>query len=124
MASLVIDDHLLRDVLVGERTPDIDGLVTDQLATTGLWLFRLSASFADPSVLGKLSAPVASLPDNLQATFRSQLVSLPPEIEVLPLRQLAWPMAELQRRQLHYRPVLAGLVRLQVQHQVAGGGAG
>ena len=98
MASLVIDDHLLRDVLVGERAPDLGGLVTDQLATTGLWLFRLSASFAEPSVLGKLSAPVASLPEELQARFRSQLVSLPPEIEVLPMRDLAWPMAELQRR--------------------------
>jgi hypothetical protein len=97
VAVVVIDDHLLRDVLVGDRAPDLDGRA-DGIATTGLWLFRLCSSFADPSVAGKLSVPVAALPDDLQAAFRAQLVALPPEIEVLPLRQLAWSMAELQHR--------------------------
>ncbi len=97
---LVIDDHLLRDVLAGERPTDLGGLGAGGLATTGLWLFRLSASFADPTVSGKLSAPVAGLPEELQARFRADLVALPAEITVLSLRDLAWPMAELQ---LHHR---------------------
>jgi hypothetical protein len=41
------------------------------IATTGLWLFRLSSSFANPSVAGKLSVPVAALSAELQADFRS-----------------------------------------------------
>lgn len=98
MAVVVIDDHLLRDVLTGERTFDLDGLAADGLATTGLWLFRLCSSFANPTVVGKLSAPVAALSDQLQSAFRSQLTALPPEIEVLPLRDLAWTMAQLQHR--------------------------
>jgi hypothetical protein len=93
---VIIDDHLLRDVLVGERSPDLGGLAPEGVATTGLWLFRLCSSFADPAVIGKLSAPVAGLPAELQAAFRGQLVSLPAQIGVLSMRDLAWSMAELQ----------------------------
>jgi hypothetical protein len=94
---VVIDDHLLRDVLVGDRPPDLDGLATS-LATTGLWLFRLSSAWASPETVGKLTTPVAALPPHEQELFRSRLVALPDEIEVLPLRQIAWPMALLQHR--------------------------
>ncbi|MGQ0744748.1 MAG: hypothetical protein ACT4OS_10530 [Acidimicrobiales bacterium] len=92
----MVDDHLLRDILVGRRTADLDGLAPDGIATTGLWLFRLCSSFANPRVKGKLSAPVAALPADLQDEFRSKIVALPREIEVLGLRELAWPMAALQ----------------------------
>ncbi len=97
MSSVVIDDHLLRDVLTGERPRDLGGLAT-ALATTGLWLFRLSSSWAAPEVVGKLSAPVAALPVEQQDRFREQLIALPDEIDVLHLRQQAWPMAQLQHR--------------------------
>lgn len=97
MATLVVDDHLLRDVLTGERQRDFGGLAT-ALATTGLWLFRLSSSWAAPEVVGKLSAPVAALPIEQQERFRAQLMALPDEIDVLHLRHLAWPMAQLQHR--------------------------
>lgn len=51
-----------------------------------------------PDCLGKLSAPVAALPKDLQARFRAQVTALPHDIEVLSLRELSWPMAELQHR--------------------------
>lgn len=95
---MVIDDHLLRDVLTGVRPMDLDGLAPEGLATTGLALLRLCSSFADPTVAGKLSAPVANLPTELQADFRAQLTALPAEITVLPMRDLASSMAELQVR--------------------------
>ena len=98
MASVVIDDHLLRDVLTGERPPDLDGIAPEGVATTGLWLFRLCSSLANPIVSGKLSAPVDALPGDLRARFRAQLTALPRDIEVLSLRDLSWPMAELQYR--------------------------
>jgi hypothetical protein len=98
VASVVVDDHILRDVLTGERSPDLDGVAPDGLATTGLWLFRLCASLADPTVAGKLSAPVSALPADAQARFRSQMTALPDDIEVLPMRELSWLMAELQHR--------------------------
>ena len=98
MPATVVDDHLLRDILVGRRDETLDGLAPDGVATTGLWLFRLCSSFAAPTVVGKLSGPVASLPEDLQGRFRAQLVALSPSIEVLRLRDMAWPMALLQAR--------------------------
>ena len=97
MGLVVLDDHLLRDVLTEQRPSDLGGLATG-LATTGLWLFRLSSSWAAPEVAGKLSAPVAALPVEQQERFRAQLVALPEGIEVVHLRRLAWPMAQLQHR--------------------------
>lgn len=109
MTTLVVDDHLLRDVLTGERARDLGGLAT-ALATTGLWLFRLSSSWAVTNVVGRLSAPVAALPAEQQEQFRAQLVALPNEIQVLQLRELAWPMAQLQQRhRLAGRPLSAAM---------------
>ena len=98
MPATVVDDHLLRDVLVGRREHDLGGTAPDGIATTGLWLFRLCSSFADPTVVGKLSRPLVSLPEDLQARVRAKLVDLPATIEVLTLRDMAWSMAVLQRR--------------------------
>jgi len=109
VTTVVIDDHLLRDVLTAERPYDLGGLATI-LATTGLWLFRLSSSWAAPEIAGKLSAPVAALPLEQQDRFRSQLMALPDDIEVLHLRQLAWPMAQLQHRhRIQGRPLSAAM---------------
>jgi hypothetical protein len=110
---LFIDDHLLRDVLAGDR--ELGALGAGGLATTGRWLFRLSASFADPTVSGKLSAPVAGLPEALRARFRADLVALPAGITLLSVRDLAWPMAVLQ---VHHRaagrPLSAAMVEALV----------
>ena len=55
MASVVVvDDHLLRDILTGEREPDLGGIAPEGVATTGLWFFRLCSSLADPGAAGKL----------------------------------------------------------------------
>jgi hypothetical protein len=97
MTTVVVDDHVLRDLLTGQRPNDLGGIATS-LATTGLWLFRLSSSWAAPETAGKLSAPIVALSVDQQALFRAQLVALPTEIEVLHLRELAWPMAEMQHR--------------------------
>ena len=98
MAIVVIDDHLLRDVLAGQRSADLDGIAPHGLATTGLWLFRLCSSFADPTVSGKLSRPVALLPEELRAAFRAHITALPDAITVVSMRDLAWSMAQLQAR--------------------------
>lgn len=122
MPATVIDDHLLRDVLVGRRDVDLDGVARDGIATTGLWLFRLCSSFADPTVVGKLSAPVAALPEDLRARFRAQLVALPATVEVLAPREIAWPMALLQsRHRSEGRPLSAAMAEaLAAAHQLGG----
>lgn len=122
MPATVIDDHLLRDVLVGRREADLDGAARDGIATTGLWLFRLCSSFADPTVVGKLSAPVATLPEELQERFRAQLVALPATVDVLALREIAWPMAMLQNHhRSEGRPLSAAMAEaLAAAHQLGG----
>lgn len=121
MATVVIDDHLLRDVLTGNRPPDLEGIATS-LATTGLWLFRLSSALASPHVADKLSAPVAALSAEQQDVFRARLVALPDEIEVLPLRQLAWPMALLQHRHRGQgHPLSAAMAEALAAAQALGG---
>jgi hypothetical protein len=121
VATVVIDDHLLRDVLTGNRLRDLGGTASS-LATTGLWLFRLSSAWAAPGLAGKLTAPVAALSAGQQELFRSLLVTLPDEIEVLPLRQLAWPMALLQHRHRSQgRPLSAAMAEALAAAQTLGG---
>src|SRR5215212_1645544 len=69
VAATVVDDDLLGDILVGHRNETVDRLAPDGVATTGLWLFRLCSWFADPTVVGKLSGPVASLPEVYKRAF-------------------------------------------------------
>ena len=123
MASVVVDDHLLRDIITGQRTSDLDGIALDGIATTGLWLFRLCASFADPEVAGKLSGPVAGLPPDIQDRFRAQVMTLPDEIEVLAMRDLSWTMAVLQQRhRSEGRGMSAAMVEaLAAAHQLNAG---
>ncbi len=122
MGTIVIDDHLLRDVLTGERPNDL-GCTATRLATTGLWLFRLSSSFAGPQATRKLSAPVRSLPAGQQERFRAELIALPDTIDVLHLRQLAWPMAQLQSRHrtLGHHLSAAMAEALAAAHELAAG---
>ncbi len=110
MAS-VVDDHLLRDILTGERILDLEGIAPAGVATTGLWLFLRCSSLAEPGSAGKQSAPVAGFPSHVQARFPSQLTALRDEIEVRSMRELAWSVAELQHRhRRHGRGMSAAIV--------------
>jgi len=123
VASIVVDDHILRDILTGERASDLGGLAPDGVATTGLWLFRLCSSLADPEVTGKLSEPVAGLPTDVQDRFRAQITELPDEIEVPPMRELSWSMALLRHRHRSQgRGMSAAMVEaLAAAHQLGAG---
>ena len=123
MPATVIDDHLLRDVLAGSRAPDLDGVAQEGIATTGMWLFQLFISFADPAVAGKLSAPVALLPEKLRAVFRARLITWPADTEILPLREIAWSMAVLQKRHRAERRLLSAAMveALTAAHRFGGG---
>ena len=99
MAPLLVDDHLLRGVLVSRPVRRArDALARGDLATTGLYYHRLCASAARPGVAGRLSAPVAELDEASRSRFLAGLLALPDEITVVPIRDLAWRMAELKLR--------------------------
>ena len=89
--TVLLDDHLLRDWMVG---PDRDlrrAVGRDELATTNLWYARLCKSAAR-STGGAL---LGDLPPTERRALVSALVRLPAGIAVVPMRDLAWRMGIL-----------------------------
>ena len=92
MTRAVLDDHLLRDLLADRASSDLESLLaTHEPATTNLYLLRLCKSVA--SATG--GALTGSWPPEARRTLGRSLVTLPENIEVVPMRDLAFRMAEL-----------------------------
>lgn len=97
--NVLLDDHLLREVLLGQEPSWIERLRRGgQLSTTGSWYYRLCNSLHDPDLIGSLSGPVAALPPELRAGIIQRVVALPVSIQLVSMRDLAWPAAGLGRR--------------------------
>lgn len=92
MTAVVIDDHLLRDVLAGDPGRELARLLrTHALATTNLYLYRLAKS----TVAARGGALTGSWEIDLRRALGRRLVELPDSIEVVPMRAIAHRMAEL-----------------------------
>jgi hypothetical protein len=92
VTKVVLDDHLLRDVLaddIGDALARV--LRRHEPATTNLYLYRLCKSV--------VAAPGGALTGGWSPEQRRELgrrlVTLPDRIEVTPLQELAYRMAEL-----------------------------
>ena len=89
--TVLLDDHLLRDWMVG---PDRDlrrAVRRESLATTNLWYARLCKSAAR-SARGAL---IGGLPPAERQALVAALVRLPDDIRIVPMRDLAWRMGVL-----------------------------
>ena len=92
MSRAVLDDHLLRDLLADEVSTELAQILTDhEPATTNLYLVRLCRSVA--SAAG--GALTGSWPAGARRELGRRLVTLPDDIEVVPMPGLAFRMAEL-----------------------------
>ncbi len=92
MTNTVLDDHLLRDLLAGEASGELLQMLADhQPATTNMYLLRLCRSV--------VSAAGGTLTGSWSASARralgQQFLALPEDVEVVPMRSLAFRMAEL-----------------------------
>lgn len=92
MTRAILDDHLLRDLLADNIPTELDEILTGhEPATTNYYLYRLCRSV--------VSAAGGALTGAWNAEQRralgSRLVALPANVEVVPLRMLAYRMAEL-----------------------------
>lgn len=92
MSQALLDDHLLRDLLADEVGDGLARVLHEhEPATTNLYLFRLSKSV--------VSARGGSLTGSWRPEQRRDLgrvlVTLPPSVEIVPLRQLTYRMAEI-----------------------------
>jgi hypothetical protein len=93
-ATFLVDDHLLLRVLLGEEPADLrpDGAA---LATTGLWYHRLCRALTDRTVVGTMSRTLGDIGDRTASATIDAIIELPGSIELVSLRSLGWPMAEL-----------------------------
>jgi len=95
MSQVVLDDHLLRDVLTDTAPSALRQLLrTRQAATTNLFYLRLCRSVATAAG-GQLTG---SLPVEARQQLGRALVALPDGIEIVPMRHLAYSMAVLVQR--------------------------
>ena len=92
-SPVLIDDHLLARVLVGDPPEEL-GLNERPVATSGLWFHRLGRAVVASPVVGSLSRRLA-VDDALGARLAASATILPPAIDLISLRELAWPMAQI-----------------------------
>ena len=92
--AVLVDDHLLLAVLLG-REPAALRLSDSRIATTGLWYHRLCRAVIDSTVVGSMSRRLSGLTPAAASAVIASVVRLPPDIEMVSLRTLGWPMAEL-----------------------------
>lgn len=91
MNAVIVDDHLLRDILAEQVSTELSDLLAQaDTYTTNLWYLRLCRGVAS-SAGGQLTGGLG--PVRRRGLGRA-LTSLPSYIRVVPFAQLAWRMAE------------------------------
>lgn len=128
MAAVLIDDHLLGTVLTtGAPDQVLRARETRELWTTGIWYYRLCRAVSSPTIVGALSGPVAALPDSAKLAVIQTLITLPDDIGIISLRELAPTMAALgrdHRLNLLNLEALAAAKRLHARVHVASSNEG
>ena len=111
MSQAVLDDHLLRDLLADEASTELAQILADhEPATTNLYLVRLCRSV----VTAAGGALTGSWPANARRELGRRLVALPDEVEVVPMRTLAFRVAALA--QAHRLSTLGAEAAAAAQH--------
>ena len=88
----LLDDHLLRDLLAQNMSPDLARVLDQQEpATTNLYLYRLSKSV----VSAPGGALTGSWPTRHRRELGRRLLDLPDSVQVVPMRAIAYRMAEI-----------------------------
>ncbi|MDQ6839922.1 MAG: hypothetical protein M3137_16745 [Actinomycetota bacterium] len=92
MTRALLDDHLLRDLLADDLSDALVRLLgDDEPATTNLYLYRLSKSV----VSARGGSLTGSWSPEQRRELGRRLMALPEAIETVPLRLLAYRMAEI-----------------------------
>lgn len=94
MTVVLVDDHLVLRVLLDEEPAGLRPPGT-RIATTGLWYHRLCRALADQTVIGAMSRRLGAVADEVAASTVAAVIDLPDTVELVSLRTLGWPMAEL-----------------------------
>jgi hypothetical protein len=104
--TVILDDHLLRDWMVGPDTALRRAVGGEGLATTNLWYARLCKSAARAST----GALVGKLDISERRALVAALVGLPEEFTIAPMRYLAWRMGTLDAEETGLSTLAAEVV--------------
>jgi hypothetical protein len=91
---VVIDDYILLRILLDDEPGDLRP-GGGRVFTTGLWYHRLCRSLGDRAVAGTFSRAIGRAEPAVAVAAIEALTHLPDWIDLLSLRELAWPMARL-----------------------------
>lgn len=92
MTRVILDDHLLRDLLADDIPEDLAAVLDErQPATTNLYLYRLSKSV----VSSRGGALTGGWSAEQRRALGSRLLTLPANVEIVPMRTIAYRMAEI-----------------------------
>jgi len=102
--ALVVDDHLLLDVLADSARGWLAAeTVRSAVYTTSSWYYRVASAADHGTGSGSLSGRISALPDEDQRAVRSRIGSLPDSIGLIGPRTLVPVMAGLRTpRRLNY----------------------
>lgn len=97
MSVVLVDDHLLLRILLNDEPPTLRPADAGAaaIATTGLWYHRLCRALAGPTIVGSMSRRLGAVDDAVAAAVVRAVIELPATIELVSLRTVGWPMAEL-----------------------------
>ncbi len=91
---VLVDDHLLLRLLLDDEPADLRPS-GGEVFTTGLWYHRLCRSIADRAVTGVFARSLGSAGPTVAAAAIEAVTTLPEAIDIISLREVAWPMARL-----------------------------
>lgn len=92
MTAALLDDHLLRDLLADDLSRELTRLLRrHEPATTNLYLHRLCKSV----VSARGGSLTGDWPAEKRRELGRRLLALPDEVQILPMRSLAYRMAEI-----------------------------
>lgn len=94
MSVVLIDDHLVLRVLLGDEPVTLRPANT-VLATTGLWYHRLCRALSDDAVIGSMSRRLGAVDRDVATGVLGAVIELPEHLELVSLRTLGWPMSEM-----------------------------
>ena len=95
MKPALLDDHLLRDLLADDPSADLRKVLRTRVpATTNFYLHRLCRS----TVSARGGTLTGSWAPEQRRALGARLVTVSEEIEIVPLRLLAYRMAEIADR--------------------------
>lgn len=92
MSLAILDDHLLRDLLAADLSPELaDLLDRHEPTTTNLYLYRLSRSV----ISARGGALTGGWTADQRRALGASLLAVPDSIQIVPLRAIAFRMAEI-----------------------------